>query len=439
VIARVAAGGALAAAIVVVVLILFGGGSSYTLKLQFSDASGLVTGNLVMIGPATVGSVQSVGLSPAGAAQVTISVQSEAAPMHEGTQAKIVENSLSGIADHYIVLNPAPQSAPVISSGGVIPETNTTAEVSLDQLFDSLDSPTRQGLRGFIQGEAAAIQGKSSEANQTLQYFAPALTSTSDVTQELTRDEPAFDGLLVQGAQAMTQLASRAQELTQLISNGDQATGAIASQSHNLETALSLLPGALNHTTTTYAGLRATLNSLDPVINASKPASRQLRPFAIELRQLSEASIPTLAELSNLLVNPSGSGDLLTLLKDTPGLAKIAIPAFPRLIHEMNFSQDQLNAFREYTPDVVAALSNLGQAGAYYDANGHYVRTQPVFDEFAVDGANQLEPMPANENRYSGLQVVHGRCPGSAIQPTADGSAPWVVPGCNSKAVLPGP
>jgi len=409
------------------------------LKLDFSDASGLVTGNQVLIGPANVGSVQSIGLTPNGEAQVTISLESAAAPMHAGTIARINENSLSGIADHYIVLNPGPESAPTIPTGGQIPEQSTYSEVSLDQLFDSLDAPTRQGLRGFIEGEAASIQGKASEAHQTLQYFAPALASTSDVTAELTRDEPAFDGLLVQGAQAMTQLASRSQELTQLISNGDQATGAIASQSRSLETALSLLPGALNHSTSTFAGLRQTLNSLDPVVNASKPASRQLEPFAVELRQLAEASIPTLNELSDLLRNPSGGGDLLTLLKDTPGLARVAIPAFPRLIHEMNISQDQLNAFREYTPDVVAALTNLGQAGAYYDANGHYVRTQPVFDAFAVNAANQLEPLPSFDTRYTGLQVVHGRCPGSAIQPTADGSAPWVVPGCNAASTLPGP
>jgi phospholipid/cholesterol/gamma-HCH transport system substrate-binding protein len=424
---------------VLVILVLFGGGSGYTLKLDFSDASGLVTGNQVLIGPANVGSVQSIGLTPNGEAQVTISLESAAAPMHAGTIARINENSLSGIADHYIVLNPGPESAPTIPTGGQIPEQSTYSEVSLDQLFDSLDAPTRQGLRGFIEGEAASIQGKANEAHQTLQYFAPALASTSDVTAELTRDEPAFDGLLVQGAQAMTQLASRSQELTQLISNGDQATGAIASQSRSLETALSLLPGALSHSTSTFAGLRQTLNSLDPVVNASKPASRQLEPFAVELRQLAEASIPTLNELSDLLRNPSGGGDLLTLLKDTPGLARVAIPAFPRLIHEMNISQDQLNAFREYTPDVVAALTNLGQAGAYYDANGHYVRTQPVFGAFAVNAANQLAPLPSFDTRYTGLQVVHGRCPGSAIQPTADGSAPWVVPGCNAASTLPGP
>ena len=63
-IARVAAVAALVVAIVVVVLLLFGGGSAYTVKIEFQDASGLVSGDLVMIGPANVGSVQSIGLSP---------------------------------------------------------------------------------------------------------------------------------------------------------------------------------------------------------------------------------------------------------------------------------------------------------------------------------------------------------------------------------------
>ena len=34
------------------------------------------------------------------------------------------------------------------------------------------------------------------------------------MTAELTRDEPAFDQLLVQGAQALQALASRSQQLT---------------------------------------------------------------------------------------------------------------------------------------------------------------------------------------------------------------------------------
>jgi phospholipid/cholesterol/gamma-HCH transport system substrate-binding protein len=108
------------------------------------------------------------------------------------------------------------------------------------------------------------------------------------------------------------------------------------------------------------------------------------------------------------------------------------------MIAEMNDSQAQLDTFREYTPDVVAALTNLGQTGAYYDANGHYARTQPIFDAFALDGFNVLQPKPPSD-RYNGLQVVQGRCPGGAVQPTVDGSAPWVVPGCQPSATPPGP
>jgi phospholipid/cholesterol/gamma-HCH transport system substrate-binding protein len=438
-ISRLAAVAALAVAVVVVVLLLFGGGPAYTVKIDFQDASGLVSGDLVMIGPANVGAVQSIGLAPNGAAQIVIGVDSDAAPLHQGTIARIFQNSLSGIANKYVTLSPGPQNAPAIPAGGTIPEQNTHADVSLDQLFDAVNPATRNGLRGFIRGEAASIQGKSVQANRTLEYLAPALASTSNVTAELTRNEPAFDGLLVQGAQTMQVLAARASELTQLVSNGSAATGAIASRSNALEQALALLPGALNHSTRTFAGLRTTLDALDPLVRESIPQDRRLEPFARALKNFSRESIPVLAQLSGLLKAPPGVGDLTTLLRATPSLARIAIPAFPRMIAQMNYSQPQLDYLREYAPDVVAALTNLGQLGGYYDANGHYARTQPVFNAFTVNASNQLEPIPAFATRATGLHIVKSRCPGGAVQPAPDGSAPWAVPGCAPSSTPPGP
>jgi phospholipid/cholesterol/gamma-HCH transport system substrate-binding protein len=437
-IARVAAIAALVGAVVLVVLILFGGGPSYTVTAEFQDAGGLVPGNLVLIGPAQVGSVQSIGLGSNGQAVVKFSVDSGVAPLHSGTVARIYENSLSGIANRYIVLEPGPQSAPQINSGGVLDQTHTYSFVSLDQLFDSLDAKTRAGLRGFVRGQAQSIQGKAAQAHQTLQYFAPALLSTSNVTQELTRNEPAFDGLLIQGAKALQTLGSRSQELTQLVANTNATTAAIASQSTALEQALSLLPPALNHSTRTFAGLRKTLDSLDPLVAASKPASRQLEPFAKQLDELTRASIPTIGALNDLIRNPSGSGDLISLLDEMPSLASVAHTAFPVLIKEMNDSQAQLDYLREFAPDVVAAISSLGQAGGYYDANGHYQRTQPVFGAFGVDATNQLTEKPPSD-RYLGLQEVHSRCPGGSVQPPPDGSAPVNVPNCNPSTTPPGP
>lgn len=430
--------GALILAVVLVGLVIFGGGSSYTLHMRFQDAGGLVTGNEVLIGPARVGTVKSIALSPDGGANVALSLNADAAPVRQGTVARIYENSLSGLANKYVVLEPASPAALPIPDGGSIPPSNAYSPVGLDQLFDTLDAPTRRGLEGFIRGNAASIQGRAAQANQTLRYFAPALASTAQVTADLARDEPAFDGLLVQGAQALSALSTRTTQLTSLIADTANATGALASRSAQLERTLVLAPGALNHTTRTFAGLRHTLDGLDPFVAASKPASRRLRAFSTALLSFTQASIPTIGELAALIHNPSGQGDLTTLLSQTPALESVGARAFTDMIRQMNVSQTQTQTLREYAPDIVAALSNIGQAGANYDANGHYSRTQPFFSAFGVGASNQLTPKPASQ-RYAGLSVARSRCPGGAVQPPADGSAPWAVPGCSLATTPPGP
>ncbi|MGI8713587.1 MAG: MlaD family protein [Solirubrobacteraceae bacterium] len=436
--ARVIAGGALAAAIVVVVLVVLTGGSPYVVNVDFQNASGLVTGNNVLIGPSQAGTVTAIGLTQSGAARVTLKLDSAVAPLHEGTVARIYEDSLSGIANKYVVLEPGSPYAPKLASGGLIGEQNSHSEVNLDELFDTLDPLTRAGLKGVIRGEAASLQGRGRAANRTLEYLAPGLQSTSDVTAELTRDQPAFDHLVVQGASALQALASRSQQLTQLIAHTSTATGAIAHQSQPLTQALTLFPGTLRRSTTTFAGLDQTLNSLDPLVAASKPGVRRLPQFASMLNTLLKLSIPTVSALNDLIHNPTGTGDLTALAQQTPALERVAASAFPNMIKQFNNSQAQVDYLREYAPDVVAALSDVGQASSYYDANGHYIRAQPSLLPFTVNGAGQLT-MQFPSQRYSGLQQVRNRCPGSAVQPATDGSSPQAVPGCQTSSVPPGP
>jgi phospholipid/cholesterol/gamma-HCH transport system substrate-binding protein len=437
-IARVVAVASLVVATAVVVLVLMGSGTTYTLRADFQDAGGLVTGNDVLMGPGKVGTIRSISLTSNGQAQITMSINSSAAPLHEGTVARIYENSLSGVATRYIALEPAPSEAPAIPNGGTIGANDTYSFVSLDQVFDTFDPLTRAGLRNVIKGEAASIQGRSAEASKTLEYLAPGLASTSNLTAELTRNEPAFDGLLVEGAQTMQALASRAAQLSDLIVQANTTTGAVARESVALQQALQLLPGTLNRSTVTFAGLRSTLDALDPLVAKSKVGARRLEPFLADLRTLTRVAIPTVSALSDLIHNPAGTGDLTSLFQAAPQLARLAASAFPRLIQAMNDSQTQLDRLREYTPDVVAALTDVGQASAYYDANGHYVRVQPTFFAFGTDGANQLvERSPAD--RYQGLQAAGSRCPGGAVQPSPDGSSPQPVPGCQPAATPPGP
>ncbi|MGH3260742.1 MAG: MlaD family protein, partial [Trebonia sp.] len=429
---------ALILVLVLVALVVLGGGSGYTLYADFENASGLVNGDNVLIGPTAIGTVGSIDLTRNGQARIALSLHGDVGRLHQGTVARIREDSLSGIASRYVELEPGPSAAPTLPDGGTIDETRTYSEVNIDELFDTFDPLTRAGLRGLIRGEAASLKGRGKEANQALRYLAPGLQSTSQVTAELTRDEPVFDGLVVQGAQAMQALAARSAQLSQLIANTSAATGAIASRSQALKQALTLLPGTLRRSTSTFAGLNTTLNRLDPLVAASKPAVRRLPEFLASLRRLIPEAIPTVGALDALIHNPAGTGDLTELAAATPALARIAGTTFPHMIRQFTDSRQQLDYLRDYTPDVVAALTDLGQAGAYYDANGHYVRTQPALFPFALNSSNQLTTQFPSQ-RYDKLQVVHDRCPGSAVQPSPDGSAPQAVPGCNTTSVPPGP
>ena len=280
-----AAAGALILALVVIGLVILGNQPSYTLHAVFQNASGLVTGNSVLIGPAQVGTVQSIGLTRNGSAEVTMSLKPDVAHMHQGTVARIYEDSLSGIASKYIVLEPGAKGAPPIQDGG-----HDRREPHL------LGGQPRLGVRHAGPADPAAgcatssaarrprSQGKGVQANRALEYLAPGLQSTSQVTAELTRDaarvRPA-DRRRRPGT--MQALASKSQQLTQLISNTSTATGAIARQSQALDEALTLLPGTLRRSTTTFVGLRQTLDALNPLVAASKPAVRQLPEFASSL------------------------------------------------------------------------------------------------------------------------------------------------------------
>jgi phospholipid/cholesterol/gamma-HCH transport system substrate-binding protein len=419
-------------------VIALGGGSSYTISADFQDAGGLVTGDNVLIGPTVAGTISSIGLTANGQARVTMSISGDIGALHQGTVARIYEDSLSGIASKYVTLEPGPSGNPPIPDGGVIGSQYTHSPVNLDELFDAFDPATRVGLQNLIRGEAASLKGQGQAANRALQYLAPGLESTSRLTAELTRDEPAFDSLLTQGAKALQSLASRSQQLSELISNTSTATGAIARQSQALEQALTLLPPTLTRSTTAFKGLDKTLDSLDPLVAASKPAVRRLPLFLSKLRPLLAEAVPTIGALDGLIHNAGGGGDLTQLALETPQLEKIAAATFPLLVTQFNDSQSQLDYLREYTPDVVAALTNLGQVGGYYDANGHYVRAQPLSLAFQINGSGQLTSQFPTQ-RYAGLTVEHDRCPGSAVQAASDGSAPWLVPGCSLSAVPPGP
>jgi phospholipid/cholesterol/gamma-HCH transport system substrate-binding protein len=430
---------ALIGAAVLIALLMFGGDGGYRVTAQFDNAGQLVKGNQVRVGGRPIGTVEDIELDDEAQAVVELEIEDELAPLHEGTTATIRAPSLSGIANRFVALQPGPDSNEEIADGGTIAADKTSAPVDLDQLFNTFDPDTRRGLQKLIQGQSTYYSGRSREARRTLEYLSPALSTTSRLTQELVYDDEVFERFIVDSSRVMETIAQRRDDLSSLVANANTTAAAIGDENVALGEALDLLPGSLRKANTTFVNLRSTLDDLDPLVAESKPATRELAPLLRQLRPLVADAEPTVRDLRTLISAAGPNNDLIDLTRKLPRLEQLTNSVFPRAIRTMDRSADFVDTLRQYTPDLAGWFTKFGASAAAYDANGHYARIQPIFSGFSYnDSTGLLTPIPPAERLDGFEHRQFRRCPGGAMQPAPDGSAPFEVPGCDPETSPPG-
>jgi phospholipid/cholesterol/gamma-HCH transport system substrate-binding protein len=449
-VARAAGLGALVLVVVLAAyLLVFRGSGGHEYTLMFQNAGQLVKDDDVQIGGRRIGSVRDIRLTGDNQAAVKVSVQEPYAPLRQGTKAVIRLTSLSGIANRYVALTPAPDDAPKLADGATLGQDATTTVVDLDQIFNTLDPKTRRSLSSVVKGFATQYDGKGRQAGLSTEYFNPMLSTSRRLVDELTQDEGALTAFIVNSSRAVTAIADKRAELSALVGNTNTTAKAIGDENVALARALGLLPTTLRRGSSTFVNLRATLDDLDVLVNASKPATRNLAPFLRRLRPLVHDARPTIRDLATLVRRDGPNNDLVEATRKMPRLQSVASPAFAHGTAALIKSQPVLQFARPYAPELVGWFRDFGQGASNYDANGHYARIQPIFNAFQFEdnpAGGILSAVPPSA-RFDGLQTgVVKRCPGTASQPAADGSAPYTggssnlgPADCDPSAVLPGP
>lgn len=407
-------------------------GSSYEYRLDFRDAGQLVTGDLVRIGGTPVGTIDSISLTPHGLAQVGISLDSSYGPLHRGTTAVIRSPGLTSVASRYIDISPAPPFKPTLPNNGVIGVEHTQGIVDIDQIFDALNGNTRQGLRRVVRGFGQWYQGKSAQANLTAQYFPPALSAYTHLFAQIDASTPTLREFVSQTSAALGAIDQRSPQLTDLISQARVTASALASDNSSLTQALSNLPDALKHGSSTFVRLRTqALPALTRLVNATQPVIKPLSGFLPRLNPVLRRAVPTFTLLRQIFDKPGPHNDLVDALIELPAVAKQIKRDFPHAIKALNEGTPIFEFARPYIPDLVAWIVNWDGIFAPYDANGHYARTVPVLGNFNFTDSSQggsLSQVPPSQ-RGSSSNLKGGfleRCPGSAIVPPGDHSSPFV-------------
>ena len=462
--ARLAAVAAVLVACAVVVVLLFGGDGGYKYTLLFQTGGQLVPGNEVLTAGQRVGTIDSVDLTDDNQAAIAVTMDEQ---LREGTSAVIRQTSLSGVANRYISLTPGPNNAPQIKPGSTISGEDTTAPVDIDQLFNIFRPRERAALQKFIQGNATAYAGKGELANRAYKFLNPSLSTSTKLFAELSGDSAALSRFLVSGSQTFGALADRRDDLTSLITTANQTMAAISSRNEDLDRSLAALPETLRQTNTTFVNLRATLDDLDPLVQASYPATKNAAPFLRKTAKVANDSVPVFSKLADIARLPGPNNDLADTLKRLPDgqAARRQRPAGGDQGDERLPGRHRLAAALHARSDRLAGEVRRGHrllqrrrplrarpAGRRQPVRLRH-RNQHAEGKYQAAYTGPPAQYPADPTNIDYLYVIdpadNERCPGGGSAPAPDGSNPFVGPAwpasgltpsdCNPSWIPPGP
>jgi phospholipid/cholesterol/gamma-HCH transport system substrate-binding protein len=418
--------GALVLVVLIVVYLLFSGGGATNYKLLFDEANQLVRGDQVQVGGVPVGSIKNIVLTRDFKALVTIQVDSSLTPLHEGTTAQVRVPSLTSVANRYIALSPGPNNKPALAAGATLPTTVTHGVVDLDQLFNTFNPQTRKALQQVLQGSAEQYAGAGHDFSLSVKYFSPSLAANDHLFAELVKDQATFTSFLVESAKAVTTIGGRSAQLTDLVENANTTFRAVGAHQASLAQGLRQLPITLQHGNRTFADLPSTLGALKALVDVSKPDTKRLPLFFSRLRGLLAPATPVVSNFSLAFNRPGPNNDFTDAIRALPTLTRALSSSSPHGVTALKESVPLSAPFGPYSPDLVGFIRDFGVGSAYYDANGHYARVAPVFNDFALGANNTLTPVSPQQG-LEGLKTGQlRRCPGSGTQPATDGSSPFL-------------
>ncbi len=94
---------------------------------------------------------------------------------------------------------------------------------------------------------------------------------------------------------------------------------------------------------TTFVNLRAALDDLDPLVETSKKATRDLPAFLRDLRPFAQRAVPVVTDLRIAIATPGPNNDLTDVLRLAPRVQAKAEDASREQIQAMNGPRTRLS------------------------------------------------------------------------------------------------
>jgi ABC-type transporter Mla subunit MlaD len=278
-------------------------------NVVFDDARGLVAGQLVKVAGARAGEIVGVHLTRGYRALIQATVQAKFLPFHRDAACTIRPEGL--IAENYLECDPGTVRSPPLRGADGRPPTvsvsHTTEPVSLIDLFNTFNLPTRQRLTLLLNELGIATAARGQDLNQILLRANPTLALARQAISILLSQQSQLRTLIDSTATIAAEGAGHAGALRTFLDRASALSALTANHHSALAQGIKRLPGLL-------LAARPALTQLDSVARNGTPLLTQLKAAAPTLEQVSRDLKPFVAA-----ANPG--------LARLGGALRVAIPA----------------------------------------------------------------------------------------------------------------
>jgi phospholipid/cholesterol/gamma-HCH transport system substrate-binding protein len=271
------------------------GAADYHIDAVLPTTATLVPNSRVTMAGATVGTVASVTRDGDGAVVQLNITDRRVTPIPADTRVALRE--VTAIGENYVQLTPG-SSKQTLSSGAVLPMSQSDQYVDVDQLMSVLQGSTSQRARQLIQGLGDALDDRGQDLNGTLAGISNTFHPLADVVQVLNSDRSYVDRLVDQLGDVASAAGERGDSVIQLASTGLTAFRALAAQDKNLSATLRQLPSTLTQVRTTADTLGDVTNTAAPVVEHLATALHNLQPAITSLKPAADEGHVVLGQLA---------------------------------------------------------------------------------------------------------------------------------------------
>ncbi|WP_205699632.1 MlaD family protein [Conexibacter sp. SYSU D00693] len=390
----------------------------HRITAAFSAALSIAPGLDVQVDGVDVGKVVDVEYAD-GQARVELGIDDEDVwPLRQGTTAELRFGTTVGNGTRTVQLHPGPRDARPIPEGGALGRDMTQTPVELDQLFDTMDRPTRGRFKRMLRGTGESLEGRGATLGRGLEAAPAGLDAVGGVLSDLAADQQAIAGLVTNADRATATLAARRPQISRLLAVAASTFDTFARDTDGVRASLDDLPSTLRQTRATLGRLSGSLPGLTALVDDVAPGARDLRTLA----PVATRAVRELRQTSAL-----GDGVLRSATAHAPdvtALLRAGGPFLERTGKVLGGLEPALGCLRPYGPELAGFLSTWAGYAQNYDATGHYARTH------ILQGPTSVGNVPLTSKQF--LSVVPGTTYALPRPPGLNEGQPRFLPECGA-------